>query len=127
MSHVSVFRTQIKNPNMETLREALEALASQLNAELHVNKEVRDRYDVVQGDYVLALPNGRVIGVRVFQGQLQIVGDPWGWRAEFDEVKNKIVQTYIHFALLRQLAEMGYQVSDVEEINGVIHGEVVRI
>lgn len=127
MSHVSVFRTKISNVNGQVLREAMQGLAQQLRAELFVRQGVKDIYVVVHGDYVLRLPNGRVIGVKVNDGQLQIVGDPYGWKSEFNQLSQKIVQTYVHFALLKQLQEMGYQLQNVQEIEGVITGEVVKV
>lgn len=125
MSHVSVFRTKVKNPDIQVLGEAMQALAQQLGAEL-VSGEVQDAYDVVRGLYVLKMPNGRAIGVDVKEG-LEIVGDPYGWKSEFNQLSQKIVQTYVHFALLKQLAEMGYQLQNVQKIEGVITGEVVRV
>lgn len=41
MSHVSVFRTKVKNPDIQVLGEAMQALAQQLGAEL-VSGEVQD-------------------------------------------------------------------------------------
>ena len=116
MSHISVFKTKVRNPNSELLGEALSALAQQINAEVVATAE----------GYTLTLPDGRYVRVRV-RGELELLTDTWGWRTEFLELKDKIVQTYMHFALLRQLAEMGYQVQNVGEREGVIVGEVVRI
>jgi len=125
MSHISVFRTRIANPDPNLVSEVMQALAQQLNA-LLVNQSYEDRYDTINADYILVMPNGRGIGVRVQEG-LQIVGDPYGWREEFKRVSGLIVQTYVHFALLRQLQQMGYQLSNVQQLeNGAIFGEVVK-
>lgn len=125
MSHVSVFRTRIVNPNRQLVHQVMQALAQQLNAQLLVNQSYRDKYVTVVADYILALPNGRAIGV-VCGGSLEIVGDSYGWQSQYQQLQQQIVQTYVHFALLQQLQKMGYQLTNVQQLeNGAIVGEVV--
>ena len=127
MSHISVFRTRIVNPNKQLVHQVMQALAQQLNAQLLVNQVYRDKYVTVEADYILVLPNGRAIGV-VCGERLEIVGDSYGWRDQFNQLRQQIVQTYIHFALLQQLQKMGYQLQNVQKMqNGAIFGEVVKI
>jgi len=126
MSHVSVFKTKIKNPNPQLVNQVMQALAQQLNAQLLVNQSYRDRYVTVEADYILVLPNGRAIGVNVGE-VLKIVGDSYGWRSQYQQLQQQIVQTYVHFALLQQLQQMGYQLTNVQQLeNGAIVGEVIK-
>ena len=126
MSHISVFKTKIKNPNPQLVHQVMQALAQQLNAQLLVNQSYRDAYVDIKADYILVLPNGRGIGVRVGE-VLKIVGDPYGWESQYYQLEQQIVQTYVHFALLQQLQKMGYQLTNVQQLeNGAIVGEVVK-
>jgi len=126
MSHVSVFKTKINNPNPQLVHQVMQALAQQLNAQLLINQNYRDKYVTVEADYILVLPNGRAIGVNVGE-VLKIVGDSYGWRSQYQQLQQQIVQTYVHFALLQQLQKMGYQPSNVQQLeNGAIVGEVVK-
>ena len=125
MSHVSVFKTKIVNPNKQLVSQVMQALAQQLNAQLLINQSYEDRYVIVKADYILVLPNKRAIGV-VCGGSLEIVGDSYGWQSQYQQLQQQIVQTYVHFALLQQLQKMGYQLTNVQQLeNGAIVGEVV--
>jgi len=126
MSHISVFKTKIKNPNQQLVHQVMQALAQQLNAQLLVNQSYEDKYVTVEADYILVLPNGRAIGVNVGE-VLKIVGDSYGWQSQYRQLRQQIVQTYVHFALLQQLQKMGYQLTNVQQLeNGAIVGEVIR-
>ena len=126
MSHVSVFKTKINNPNPQLVHQVMQALAQQLNAQLLVNQSYEDKYVTVEADYILVLPNGRAIGVNVGE-VLKIVGDSYGWQSQYRQLRQQIVQTYVHFALLQQLQKMGYQLTNVQQLeNGAIVGEVIR-
>jgi len=126
MSHISVFRTKIVNPNKQLVSQVMQALAQQLNARLLINQSYRDKYVTVNADYILVLPNGRAIGVNVGD-VLKIVGDSYGWHSQYQQLQQQIVQTYVHFALLQQLQQMGYQLTNVQQLeNGAIVGEVIK-
>ena len=126
MSHISVFKTKIKNPNQQLVHQVMQALAQQLNAQLLINQSYEDKYVTVEADYILVLPNGRAIGV-VCGGSLEVVGDSYGWEEQYQQLQQQIVQTYVHFALLQQLQKMGYQLTNVQQLeNGAIVGEVMR-
>lgn len=125
MSHISVFKTKISNPNKSLLETVLQAIAQQYQAQIFTNIAMPDKYVVVKGDYILKFPNGRCIGINCKE-KLEIVGDGYGWQSEFDNIKNTIVQTYIHFALLQQLQKMGYKLNYVQKVGNAIVGEVVR-
>jgi len=126
MSHISVFKTKIKNPNPQLVHQVMQALAQQLNAQLLINQSYRDAYVDIEADYILVLPNGRAIGVNVGEF-LKIVGDSYGWEEQYRQLQQQIVQTYVHFALLQQLQKMGYQLTNVQQLeNGAIMGEVIK-
>jgi len=126
MSHVGMYRTKIVNPNVETLRSVFESLARQYGAV--VTNEITDYYgrkrEVMFG---LRFQDGKSIGVSLRNGELVVIGDPYGWGQRFSEIRQKIVQSYIHFALLMELQNRGYQLQNVGEREGVIVGEVVRV
>jgi len=125
MSHISVFKTKIVNPNPELVRQVMEALAQHLNAKLLVNQSYRDWYGNIHADHILVV-EGRGIGVRVGE-KLEIVGDPYGWENKFYSLRRQIIQNYVHFALLQQLQNMGYQLANAQMLkDGTIVGEVMR-
>lgn len=127
MSHVSVFKTKIVNPNPSLVFQTMQALAQLYNAKI-LTQSFRDRYDVINADYILVMPNGRGVGVGIKGGELEVVGDPYGWGEQFEKLQQQIIQTYVHFALLQQLQKMGYNLASIQQLeNGAIVGEVVRL
>ncbi len=123
MSRMVVFKTKIVNTNIPLLKKALNALAQTMNARVKVYSERDERNAEI--DFILE--SGRIIFVRVRNGRLEFSGDS-SYSYRLEEISQKIVQTYVHFALLQQLQAMGYQLQNVQQLeNGAIFGEVVRV
>ena len=123
MSRMVVFKTKIVNTNIPLLKKALNALAQTMNARVKVYSERDERNAEI--DFILE--SGRIIFVRVRNGRLEFSGDS-SYSHRIEEISQKIVQTYVHFALLQQLQAMGYKLQNVQQLeNGAIFGEVVRV
>ena len=127
MSHIVEARTQIQNPNLELLRQTLEIVAGAHEGgrvEDHILDYGRRRQPISSG---LALFTGRVfrgIGIEIdTQGTLSFRGDPWAVQAEFTQLQQEIVQTYVSLATMAALQQMGYTAdASQEDAQVVIRG-----
>lgn len=124
MSHLTVCKTKIQNANPELVKLAMQALAQLHNAQLLENTKVRDLYISFAADYVLKMPNSRYIGVRIQNGELRILGDPYGWRETYERLTQQIQQMYMFYAVTTTMMNMGYKVQNVQMMENGIYGEV---
>ena len=83
MSHFTIYETELQNVTEETVREAVEALAKELNATVvsSLESEYWRRERIVAGLKMPGLETG--IGVRVVNGKMQIVGDDYRQAEQF--------------------------------------------
>jgi hypothetical protein len=112
VSHFSLIKIKIKNPNTALLKRAVELVAKELGGE--VVSEVRDFYGRTM-DCIVGLVNDtfrRGIGVRLGSaGEVELVGDFWGVPSSaVERFKRLLVQNYAALAMSAALASMGYQV-----------------
>lgn len=94
MSHFTTYRTALKNLTEAAVRDAVADLAKQLGATVitHMNSYYWDRQNILIGLVTKDLPNG--IGVRVENGQLLIVGDPYGQKLAYERMQ-KLIPSYV--------------------------------
>jgi hypothetical protein len=113
MSHFSVNKIKLKNPNAQLLKSTVEQIAKQLGGE--VVSEVRDFGGNVRRDILIGIRTeeiSRGIGVKVSpSGEVQIVGDRWGVESEVRQFEEMLTQTYTSNALALVLRGQGYQVA----------------
>jgi hypothetical protein len=119
MSHFSLIKIKIKNPNMTLLKRAVELIARELGGQ--VVGQVRDYYGRMM-DVVAGLTNSdfrRGVGVRINErGEVEVVGDFWGVsKSAVERFQQLLVQNYAALAMQAALAQLGYQVqvSKVQE------------
>jgi hypothetical protein len=112
MSHFSLIKIRIRNPNIALLKRAVELVAEELGGE--PTTTIRDYYartmDVVAG--VVNKTFHRGIGVRVNEkGEVEVVGDfyliPSSAVKQFQEL---LVRNYTALAMQTALAQLGYRV-----------------
>lgn len=130
MSHIVQAKTAIRNPDLAFLREALQIVAGAHKGG-RVDDHILDYYRREQAVsthlavYTRKLQRG--IGINLTpEGEMQFTGDPWMAEAEFEQIQQEIVQTYISLATIRSLEQMGYssEASQVEQqvvIRGVTY------
>jgi hypothetical protein len=112
MSHFSLIRIKIKNPNIALLKKAVELVAKEMDAQ--VVSEIRDYYghtiSVAAG--IVNATFYRGIGVDVSQtGEVTIIGDFYHVpRAAVKRFQQLLVQYYASLAMQQALAQLGYQV-----------------
>jgi len=117
MSHFSLVKVKIKNPNAQLLKRAVELIAKELGGQ--VTEEVRDYYgnamNVVAGIVNNVFPRG--VGVKVNErGEVEIVGDFWGVpKAEVQKFQQLLTQYYTAMAVQQALSALGYRVEVQEQ------------
>jgi hypothetical protein len=112
MSHFSIIKISIKNPDVQLLRQVVEEIAKELKAEI-VNT-IRDFYGN-KLNVLVGIKNDvffRGIGVRINEkGEIEIVGDyhrvPM---SEVERFKQLLTQYYTAYALTSALTSLGYSV-----------------
>ena len=111
MSHISLIRIKLKNPNRELLKKTVKELAAELKATITTN--VKDfggeTTSVFIGIMNETFKNG--IGINIDKnGEVQIVGDFWGVKKkEVENFQQKLIQRYTANALQLSLKQLGYQ------------------
>ena len=116
MSHISLIRVKIQNPNVELLRQAVENLAREMGGELV--SEIEDYYGnkTKVGLGIKSSVFLRGVGFEVDgNGEVNVKGDFWGisWK-EVENLKLGLVKHYTALATATALRNMGYQVQSTK-------------
>jgi hypothetical protein len=112
MSHFSIIKISIKNPDLQLLKHVVEEIAKELGAE--VVNTVRDHYgntlSVIVGIKSSVFYRG--IGVVINnRREVEIVGDFYRVpMSEIERFKQLLTQYYTTYALTSSLAQLGYNV-----------------
>ena len=120
MSHISKAKTQIKQPDPNLLRRAVELVAGQQLGEVatyYLDWNMRKQ----QTPLALFVPNlkrGIAVVVDPTTGELQFVGDFYGVQPIVTEIQGSIIQTYTSLAVMQALAAQGYVVEVQEGTDG---------
>jgi hypothetical protein len=112
MSHFSIIKISIKNPNVQLLKQTIEEIAKELGAE--VVDTIRDYYgntlSVLIGIRSSIFHRGLGIIVNN-KGEVEIVGDFYKIpTSEVEKFKQLLTQYYTTYALTSSLAQLGYSV-----------------
>jgi hypothetical protein len=117
MSHFSIIKISIKNPDIELLKRVVEEIAKELNAEI-VNT-IRDFYGNASS-VLIGIRSSifhRGIGIIVnSKGEVEIVGDFYRIpMSEIERFRQLLTQYYTTFALTTALTSLGYNVQTVKQ------------
>jgi len=117
MSHFSIVKISIRNPDVQLLKRVVEEIAKELNAD--IISTIRDFYGITL-DVLIGIRNDvfrRGIGVRVNKkGEIEIVGDFYRVPiSEVEKFKQLLTQYYTTFALTTALTSLGYNVQTVKQ------------
>ena len=117
MSHWTVCKLKIKNPDIQLLRQALEIIAKELNSEIAENFLVRGYRASRKCIYAipLSLPYGNGYGIYLQNGEIRVVVDDHGAPLRASEFAAKLQQYYVSLAISQVASQMGFQVSNVQE------------
>ena len=119
MSHWTVAKLRIKNPDMELLKQALQVIAQELGAQLVENFEVvgwggRQRCPLA---IPMRLPYGNGYGVFIdADGNINIVVDDHGAPLSAQEFANKLTQYYTALAIARVAPQLGFTVQNMQQL-----------
>jgi len=117
MSHFSINRIRIKNPNIDLLRSTISQLAKEMNGELV--SEIEDFYGRKRTGFIVAVKTPSIpwgVGVRVADdGSVEVVADRFRYGAAIKTFEQRLVQLYTAKALGIALANLGYQVETQEQ------------
>ena len=117
VSHFSIVKINIRNPDMQLLKQVVEEIARDLGAE--VVNTVRDYYGNTLS-VITGIRNNifhRGIGIVVNnRGEVEIVGDFYRVPAsEIEKFKQLLTQYYTAHALTATLTQLGYNVQTVKQ------------
>lgn len=128
MSHLTICKISIKNPDVMLLRQVFEVLAKEYNT--NISNIVRDYFGrerkVLFALDLRAKGQARGIGVVIEDGELVVVGDDWAFGALFEEVRSKIVQYYTALAVSRIANMLGFQIANVQQTPEAIVIDLTR-
>jgi len=122
MSHWTVAKIEINNPDLVILRQALELLAKELNS------TVVENFIVVGYEHEerclfaipLRLPYGNGYGIAIKDGQLVVVVDDHGAPLSATEFRNKLVQYYTALAVVKAAQMIGLNIQSISDVQGNI-------
>jgi len=123
MSHLTIAKVRIKNPNLDLLRQVFNVLAQEYKCS--IISQVSDYYGRTQNVlFALALKGrGKAFGIGIQidnQGNLIVIGDGWAFGKLFDEIKNKIVQYYTTFAIVQIAQQLGMEIVELNQTQDAI-------
>jgi len=120
MSHWTVAKLSIKNPNLELLKQALLAIAQELGV-----SEVVENYEIYgYGGRVKALlaipmqlPYGNGYGVVIDEnGEIKVYVDDHGAPLTAREFAEKLTQYYTALAIARAAQELGFTITNFQQL-----------
>jgi hypothetical protein len=122
VSHWTVAKIEINNPDLQLLKQALEILAKELGSVVVedftvIGYEHRERCIFA---IPLKLPYGNGYGVTIKDGKLYVVVDDHGAPMSVTEFRNKLVQYYTALAVVNAAKALGFNVQNIQEIQGNI-------
>ena len=133
MSHISSATTKIENPDLETLRTALEKLAERLGAKMIDVNELKDYYGNrlvnTYPNIAFALKGGDLnygVGIEVTEdGEVNIRGDFWNSSTDQNLFANQFEEEFYKEAVSESLVEKGFDITSIDEEENeiVIYGE----
>jgi len=124
MSHWTVARVKIANPDPQLLRQALEVIAKELGAEgVAENYRVVGYHAAMDCLYAIPmrLPWGNGYGVYVDQnGELRVVVDDHGAPLTAEEFAQRLAQYYTVLAVYAAAQQLGFSVTAQQLEQGVL-------
>jgi hypothetical protein len=122
MSHMSVSKLKIKNPDIPLLKEVIKQVACEMNGTLVTT--VRSMEGVKESNFLLGFTTPLMksgVGVRVTNGQVELVGDFYliGYDMK-RRLEDELTKSYTAAALTIVMRRMGFQVETAKNPKGVI-------
>lgn len=117
MSHISVVRSDIKNPEIKMAKLAFENIIRKYGAKQ--TNVVRDVYgNIIEVPIGMEIGN-KTLGLRINNNVLELVADKFLWGEKFEEILREFKQNYIALAIINALKSERYDIR-VKEVKGAI-------
>ena len=126
MSHWTVCKLAIRNPNMELLKQALQVLAQKLGSGVKENMVITGWNGQAQCPLAipLNLPYGNGYGVLIENGEIKVVVDDHGAPLSAKAFVNELQRTYMALAVAQATQVLGWTITNVQELQEGILMEV---
>ncbi len=122
MSHFSLVKVKIKNPNETLLKKVVEQIAKDLNGQIVT--EIVDFNGNVRTDFLIGVKTPAIhrgIGIALNKdGEVEIIGDFWRVRNEVNQFQEMLVQGYAKEAMKLALQARGYAVQEAKQGDKVL-------
>ena len=118
MSHWTVAKVRIKNPNQQLLKQALTAIAQELQQEVVENFVVVGYGSRQRCVYAIPmrLPYGNGYGVYIDEnGEVRVVVDDHGAPLSANEFAQKLTQYYTVLAVQLAAQQLGFAITDARQ------------
>jgi len=119
MSHWTVAKVRIKNPNQQLLKQALTAIAQELGVQQVVENFVVVGYGSRQRCVYaipMRLPYGNGYGVYIDEnGEVRVVVDDHGAPLSANEFAQKLTQYYTVLAVQLAAQQLGFAITDARQ------------
>ena len=130
MSHWTVAKLRIKNPNLDLLKQALQVIAK----ELGVNQVVENYVVTGWGGRMrrclyaipMKLPYGNGYGIYIENGEVKVVVDDHGAPLSASEFANKLNQYYTALAIARVAPQLGFTIQSIQQLQQGVLIDLVR-
>ena len=130
MSHWTICKVKIKNPDINLLKQALQVIAEELGVNQVVeNMVVRGWHGKRKCLYAIpmALPYGNGYGVYIDKnGEVKVVVDDHGAPLSASTFANKLLQYYTALAVASASQQLGFNVQNFQQTREGVLIELVR-
>ena len=129
MSHWTVARLKLKNPDIEILKKALEAIAQELGSRVEENMLIWGYRHQRQCQLAipLNLPYGNGYGVYINEeGEVEVVVDDHGAPMTAQQFANKLMQYYTAIAITQVAPQLGFNIENIQQTNEGILIDLAR-
>ena len=126
MSHFSLIKIKIKNPNVSLLKKTVEQIAKELNGTIvteivDYNRNVR----TAGSDFIVGMKNDvfhRGVGIAVNKdGEVELIGDFWNIpQSEIQKLQQLLVQYYAKNAMTLALSQLNYHVQETKQSDKIL-------
>ncbi|MEM1554349.1 MAG: hypothetical protein QXU09_03810 [Thermoproteota archaeon] len=121
MSHFSICKIKIKNPDIELLKQAVVQIAKELNGE--IVQEIVDFSGNVQKDFLIAVKTPQIhrgVGIKIENGEVKLVGDFFLVHSAVEAFQKNLIKTYTALAVANSLKNLGYNVQTQKQMGKVV-------
>jgi hypothetical protein len=118
LSHYSILKVSIRNPNISLLKQTFQAMGFQ------ITDAITDYWGSVRKDFIFAVKNDvfkRGIGIKINdKGQVHFIGDFYMLEDEVARLTKELTKNYLASALTVGLKSMGYTQVTVSPVKDML-------